>query len=120
VVWKALDVRLGMLAIALAMALGGVLAAAKVAKVMSQSISAMTNVQALTANFVAAALVIAASRFGLPVSTTHVTVAAITGIGMSNGSADFGAIKKILASWLVTLPIAACLAALFALCSKAF
>ena len=114
VVWKALDVHFGMLAIAIAMAIGGIVAARKVAAVMSQKISAMDSVQALTANFVAAALVIAASRFGLPVSTTHVTVAAITGIGLSNGSADMSAIKKIFASWLLTLPIAALLAATLA------
>jgi inorganic phosphate transporter, PiT family len=114
VVWKALDVRQGMLMIAIAMAIGGALGAAKVAATMSQKISAMNDGQALTANFVSAVLVIAASKFGLPVSTTHVTVSAISGIGLANGSADFTAIKKILASWLLTLPLAALLAAVLA------
>ena len=110
---KALDVRYGMLAIALAMLIGGVIASAKVAATMSQKISVMNEGQALSANFISALLVIAASRFGLPASTTHVTVSAISGIGFSNGSADFSALKKIVASWLLTLPIAAVFAALF-------
>lgn len=52
-------------------------------------------------------LVILASRFGLPVSTTHVSVGAIGGVGLVNGSIRKGVIGAILASWLSTLPVAA-------------
>jgi len=57
-------------------------------------------------------LVILASRFGLPVSTTHVSVGAISGIGLANGSARKDVISGILAAWLLTLPVAAILGAL--------
>ena len=80
--------RLSMLAIALAMALGGLLNARKVAETMSKKISKMNDGQALTANLVTAFMVIVASRLGMPVSTTHVSVGAISGIGIVNGSAD--------------------------------
>ena len=109
---KALDIRYGMLAVAAAMALGGLLNARKVAETMSHKISKMNDGQALTANLVTAFMVFFASRFGMPVSTTHVSVGAITGIGIVNGSADKSVITGILLSWVLTLPIAAAIAAL--------
>ncbi|HSC94721.1 MAG TPA: inorganic phosphate transporter [Burkholderiales bacterium] len=108
---EALQVELGVLAIATAMALGGLLNARKVAVTMSRKIARMNEGQALAANVVTALLVVCASRYGLPVSTTHVSVGAISGIGLANGSAARGVIGGILASWLLTLPVAAALAA---------
>ena len=109
---EALHIQLGTLAIATAMALGGLLNARKVAITMSRKIALMNDGQALTANLVTGLLVILASRYGLPVSTTQVSVGAISGIGLANGSAARGVIGGILASWLLTLPIAAATAAL--------
>jgi PiT family inorganic phosphate transporter len=109
---EALHIELGMLAIATAMALGGLLNARKVAVTMSRKISRMDEGQALAANLVTGLLVVLASRYGLPASTTHVSVGAIGGIGLANGSAANGVIGGILASWVMTLPIAAALAAL--------
>lgn len=104
---QAFDIRLGTMVVGVAMAIGGLLNARKVAHTMSKKISRMNDGQALTANLVTAFLVIFASRQGVPVSTTHVSVGAITGIGLVNGSADKSVISKILASWLLTIPIAA-------------
>ncbi len=112
VVVQALDIRLGMLAVALAMATGGLLNARKVAHTMSHKIASMSDGQAFTANFVTGLLVIAASRFGLPVSTTHVSVGAISGLGIVNGSVNRGVLRNIVLSWVLTLPIAAAIAAL--------
>lgn len=109
---EALHVELGVLAIATAMAAGGMLNARKVAITMSRKISRMNDGQALAANLVTGLLVILASRFGLPVSTTHVSVGAIGGIGLANGSVDKGVMGGILVSWLLTLPIAAIIGAL--------
>jgi len=108
---QALDIKVSMLAIALAMALGGLLNARKVAETMSRKIARMNDGQALTANLVTAALLIGASRYGLPVSTTHVSVGSISGIGIINASADRTVIGGILLSWLLTLPVAAVTAA---------
>ncbi|HUF81079.1 MAG TPA: inorganic phosphate transporter [Burkholderiales bacterium] len=109
---QALNVEFGVQAIATAMAAGGLLNARKVALTMSKRISRMNEGQALAANMVTGLLVILASRFGLPVSTTHVSVGAISGIGIMNGSADKGVLGGILASWLLTLPVAAIIGAL--------
>jgi inorganic phosphate transporter, PiT family len=108
---KALDLQVSMLAVSGAMAIGGWLSAHKVAVTMSKKISRMSDGQALTANLVTAFMVIFASRFGLPVSTTHVSVGSITGVGIVNGSVDKAVISSILLAWLLTLPIAAAISA---------
>jgi PiT family inorganic phosphate transporter len=48
----------------------------------------------------------------MPVSTTHVSVGAISGLGLINGSVNRGVLRSIVLSWVLTLPIAATLAAL--------
>lgn len=99
--------------LAIVMAVGGLLNAKKVANTMSKKISRFNHGQGFTANLVTGALVIAASKFGLPVSTTHVSVGSIYGIGVVNKTANKKEISKILLSWVLTLPIAAIMSALF-------
>ena len=99
--------------LAVAMAVGGLLNAKKVAATMSKKISKFNHGQGFTANLITGALVIAASKFGLPVSTTHVSVGSIYGIGLVNKTANNKEISKIGLSWLLTLPIAATLSAIF-------
>ncbi len=97
-------------AIALAIALGGFVAARRVAETMSHRITRMDHGQALSANLTTALLVTAASGLGMPVSTTHVSVGAIFGIGLVNGAARWGSILQILFAWVTTLPLAGALA----------
>jgi inorganic phosphate transporter, PiT family len=100
------------LILAAAMALGGILQARKVAETMSHNITKLNHGQGFSANLTTSILVILASTQGLPVSTTHVSVGSLVGIGLVNGKADLSQIGKIVLSWLLTLPIAAGLAAL--------
>jgi inorganic phosphate transporter, PiT family len=108
-VLQAFDVQFSLLAISVAIAIGGLLSAKRVANTMSKRISHMDDASALAANLVTAVLVIGASPMGLPVSTTHVSVGAVTGVGLINGTADTKVISSILLSWLITLPVAATL-----------
>ncbi len=94
------------------MALGGVLGAKRVARTMSHRITAMNEGQGFSANLATALLVILASGLGLPVSTTHVSVGALFGIGLANRRANLRPIASILAAWVTTLPMAGALAAL--------
>jgi PiT family inorganic phosphate transporter len=105
--WKALDVRWGFAAVAVTMALGGLLNARRVAETMSEKITAMNHGQGFTANLTTAILVVLASLFGLPVSTTHVSVGSLFGIGLTTGKANPLVIGAIVFSWLITLPCAA-------------
>ena len=101
------------LVLATAMAVGGWLNARKVADTMSKKISRLNHGQGFTANLVTSLLVIFASKLGLPVSTTHVSVGSIYGIGLVNKTANSREIVKIGLSWLLTLPVAALLSASF-------
>jgi inorganic phosphate transporter, PiT family len=109
---RALDIRLGTGALAMAMAIGGLLSAARVAETMSVKITTMNHGQGLAANLATGVLVILASLFGLPVSTTHVSVGALVGIGLTRREANAGVLRGIALSWLLTLPCAGLSAAL--------
>jgi len=88
------------------MAVGGLLNARAVAETMSKKITQINHGQGLSANLVTSFLVIIASKFGIPVSTTHVSVGALFGISMVSKSQNNKVIKSILLSWLITLPVA--------------
>lgn len=98
--------------IATTIAIGGLISARRVAEVMSGRITPMNHGQGLTANLVTAAVVIGASRFGMPVSTTHVSCGSLFGIGTVSGSARWHTIATIVLAWVVTLPVSATLAAI--------
>ena len=100
------------LVVALPMALGGVLSARRVADVMSQRITPMNHGQGFVANLVTSAIVIGASRFGMPVSTTHVSCGALFGIGTVTRQGRLRMIAAILSAWVTTLPVAALLGAI--------
>jgi len=93
--------------IALFIAVGGWLSARRVAETMSHQITTMNAGQGFSANLVTSVLVIGASRLGMPVSTTHVSVGSLFGIGLLSGNANKGVMVSIVSSWLITLPLAA-------------
>jgi PiT family inorganic phosphate transporter len=99
------------LVVALPMALGGMLSARRVAEVMSRKITPMNHGQGFIANLVTSLIVIGASRFGMPVSTTHVSCGALFGIGTVTRQARLRMIATILSAWVTTLPVAAVLGA---------
>jgi len=97
--------------VAALMAIGGILGASRVAQTMGKEITPMATHEAVTANLVAAALVMLASHFALPVTTTHVTTGGIFGIGLlRRREADWHRVRDIVIAWLVTVPMAAVLA----------
>jgi inorganic phosphate transporter, PiT family len=106
---QSVSIQWSMVAIALAMAIGGWLNARRVAETMSRRITAMNPGQGLSANLVTGFLVILASRYGLPVSTTHVSVGSIFGVGVVSQQANVRVFLQVLLSWVCTLPVAAVL-----------
>ncbi|MES2775849.1 MAG: inorganic phosphate transporter [Bacteroidota bacterium] len=100
------DMRLALLGIAVAMIIGGLLHSKKIAGTMSKNITSLNHGQAFSANFITGCLVLAASFFALPVSTTHVSVGSIFGIGLKTGKNNKKVAMQILLSWVLTLPVA--------------
>lgn len=109
-IWKALDIRVGFAGVALMIAVGGWLNARRIADTMSSKIATMNHGQGFSSNLSTAILVVAASVYGLPVSTTHVTVGSIFGIGLTTRRANVRSMSTIALSWLITLPSGAILA----------
>ncbi len=116
---NALDIRWGFAAVALAMAAGGLLDARNVAETLGKKITAMNPGEGFAANVATALLVTTATWNTLPVSTTHVSVGALVGIGIATRRAHWKAVGGIALSWVITLPCAAALAAVAMLCLRA-
>ncbi len=100
-----------LVAVGIVMATGGLISARRVAATMSHGVTDMNPGQGFTANAVTSLLVIGASTLGLPVSTTHVSCGALFGIGTVTRQARWHTIRHILLAWVITLPMAAVLAA---------
>lgn len=106
------DIHWGFVAVALTMALGALLDADRVAETLGKKVTDMNPGQGFAANLATALLVSTASFHSLPVSTTHVSVGALLGIGIITRRAKWRMVGQILLCWVITLPCAALLAAL--------
>lgn len=87
----------------------------KVMRTIGTKITELTPTRGFCATMAAAATVVLASRTGMPVSTTHIAVGAVIGVGFARGigALDLRVIGGIVMSWIITLPIGGCLAAIF-------
>lgn len=108
----ALDIQVSIFLIAGAMALGGLLHSRQIAETMAHRILPYNEAEGTLANLMTSVLVIGASRFGVPVSTTHVSVGALFGLGAAKGRAHWNIVGGIFLSWVLTLPVAMAMAAL--------
>jgi PiT family inorganic phosphate transporter len=86
----------------------------RVMRTIGTRITELTPTRGFCATMAAAATVVLASRTGMPVSTTHIAVGAVMGVGLARGigALDLRVIGGIVVSWIVTLPIGGVLAAL--------
>ncbi|MFO8133033.1 MAG: anion permease [Thermoplasmatota archaeon] len=78
----------------------------KVIRTLGSRITDLTNTRGFSVDFGTATTVLAASKLGLPISTSHTVVGAVIGVGLARGldAVDLTVIKKIVYSWAVTLP----------------
>ena len=65
-----------------------------------------------SAELAASAVILLATKMGIPVSSTHILIGAILGIGIFNRDANWKMVKPIVLAWVITLPIAGGSAAL--------
>lgn len=87
----------------------------KVMETIGKKITEITPVRGFSAEFGAATTILICSRMGLPVSTTHVLVGAVVGVGVMRGMGfiDLRVIKNILYSWFITVPFTTVLCMIF-------
>ncbi len=87
----------------------------RVMQTIGKRITALTPTSGFCATVAAALVVVLASRTAMPVSTTHIAVGAVMGVGLARGIAalNLRVIGSIVTSWVVTLPAGGILAAMF-------
>ncbi|MHC1605047.1 MAG: inorganic phosphate transporter [Candidatus Methanofastidiosia archaeon] len=81
----------------------------RVIETVGKKITEITPSRGFCAEFGTTLTVLLCSKMGLPISTTQVLVGSVMGVGFARGitAIDFGIIKKIFVSWILTLPISA-------------
>lgn len=107
-----LEVHWAFLIVAAAIALGGLLDVKNVAETLGKKVTGMNPGQGFAACLVTSALVTTASLHAMPVSTTHVSVGSLTGMGAAAHRAHWRKVGEILLAWVNTAPCGAVLAAL--------
>lgn len=82
---------------------------------VGKKITELTPSRGFCAELAAASTVVIASRTGLPVSTTHILVGAVLGVGLARGlgALDLRVVLNIIISWIVTLPAGGIMAMFF-------
>ncbi len=80
----------------------------RVMETVGKKITAITPTRGFSAEFGTATTVLICSRLGMPVSTTHVSIGNIIGVGLARGvsAINLNVIKKIFAAWVISVPVA--------------
>lgn len=107
-----LELHWGFLIVAVAVALGGLLDIDRVAETLGKKVTGMNPGEGFAASLVTAGLVTTASLHSLPVSTTHVSVGSLLGMGAASRQVHWRKVAEILFAWVSTVPCGAALAAL--------
>ncbi|OFW72602.1 MAG: inorganic phosphate transporter [Alphaproteobacteria bacterium RBG_16_64_48] len=104
-----------------AMALGTLIGGWRIVRTMGSRITRLKPVQGFCAETAGAATLYLATSLGIPVSTTHTITGAIIGVGAARrvSAVRWGIAGSIIIAWVVTLPAAALLGALFYVCATA-
>ncbi|AOY57089.1 MULTISPECIES: inorganic phosphate transporter [Desulfococcus] len=81
----------------------------RVMDTLGNKITTLTNTRGFSVDFAAATTVLAASKLGLPVSTTHAAVGGVLGVGLAHGfeAVNFTIVFQIMLYWVLTVPAAA-------------
>ena len=94
-------------ACALTLASGTITGGWKIIRTMSSKVIKMKPIHGFSVEVASASIILTASHFGFPVSTTHIISTAIVGVGsMVKASAvKWGIVKNIVSAWICTIPI---------------
>ena len=105
-----------------AMALGTLVGGWRIVKTMGSRITRLKPVQGFCAETAGAMTLYLATSFGVPVSTTHTITGAIMGVGAARSvsAVRWGIAVSIVIAWVITLPAAAAIGALFYECVTFF
>lgn len=79
----------------------------RIIKTMGHKMVKLLPVQGFAAETTAAAIITAASSYGIPLSTTHVISTSIMGVGSARrlSAVKWGIVHRIVWAWVLTLPV---------------
>ena len=91
---------------AITMALGTMSGGWKIIKTMGKKIIKMKPINGAAADFSSAAIIMTASHFGIPLSTTHIVSTVIMGVGstVKAHAVKWGVVGNIVTAWVLTIP----------------
>lgn len=89
------------------MALGTLTGGWKIIKTMGMKLTKLETHQGFAAEMAAATTIEVATRFGIPLSTTHTITSAIVGVGATRGGSavNWGLTGRLVMAWILTFPI---------------
>ncbi len=91
----------------------------EVIKTVGTRLAEIFPVTGFAAELGASAVILAATKLGIPVSSTHILIGAVIGIGVLNRDANWKLMKPIAMAWVITLPVAGIMSAIFFFILKA-
>ena len=99
---------------ALTMGLGTMAGGWRIIRTMGSKMIKLKPVHGFAAETSAAIVILGASHFGIPVSTTHVISSSIMGVGSSKGihAVKWGIVGNIVTAWVLTIPVTMIMAAI--------
>jgi PiT family inorganic phosphate transporter len=103
-------------ACALTMAAGTAMGGRRIMKTLGKKMVKIQPIHGFAAQTTAATVIFAASKMGMPISTTHVITTSIMGVGATKrlNAVKWGVVGRIVVAWIFTLPVSALIS--FALC----
>ena len=101
------------LSCAVTMGLGTMAGGWRIIRTMGSKMIKLKPVHGFAAETSAAAVILTASHFGIPVSTTHVISTSIMGVGSTKGvhAVKWGIVGNIVMAWVLTIPVCMVIAA---------
>lgn len=105
-----------------AMGLGTLFGGWRIVRTMGSRITHLTPMQGVCAETAGALTLFGATYLGVPVSTTHTITGAIVGVGTARrvSAVRWNVAKDIVVAWIVTMPAAGLIGAMFYLLATAF
>lgn len=97
------------------LALGTMTGGWRIIRTMSSKVIKMKPIHGFSVEFASASIILTASHFGFPVSTTHIISTAIMGVGsmVKVSAVKWGVVKKIVVAWVCTIPVCMLLSGAF-------
>ncbi len=109
------------LSAALAISLGTLSGGARIMRTLGRRVIKMDPAAGFAAQTVASSVLFVTAHYGLPVSTTHVITSSVMGVGATRklSAVRWGVAGHIALAWVLTIPAAAAVAAVFCLIGRA-